>query len=68
MCASTDDYGDSYEDDYENFGEPHEDCECCGGEGHVELQDHSELWGEDCLSEVNRLVVCPECGGKGFYD
>jgi DnaJ-class molecular chaperone len=59
----------NYEDDYDDFGDPQDNyCECCGGDGHVELQDHPELWGEDCFVEMNRLVVCPECGGKGFYD
>ena len=39
------------------------ECDCCGGEGFVELEDHPELWADDCLMEANRLVVCPECGG-----
>jgi len=38
-------------------------CACCGDEGLVELEDHPELWGEDCFVEENRLVTCPECGG-----
>lgn len=45
--------------------EPREDCLRCGGEGFLELVDCHELWGEDCLSEKNRLVECPECGGSG---
>ena len=40
-------------------------CERCGGEGHIELWDAPDLWGEDCCSEVNDLVTCPECGGQG---
>jgi hypothetical protein len=46
------------------YGEDDEpECGCCGGEGFVELEDHPELWEDDCLMEMNRLVTCPECGG-----
>ena len=37
------------------------DCDRCGGEGHMEYNDCPEAWGEDCPSEVNHLVECPNC-------
>lgn len=51
------------DDDYEWFNETHdwEDCPRCGGEGFIELVDAPEMWGEDCLSEENCLIDCPEC-------
>jgi hypothetical protein len=53
-------------DDYE-FGEdgPDDCCPDCGGEGIGEYIDHPEAWGEDCPSEVNHLITCPNCGGSG---
>lgn len=55
------------EDDYDDWdGEEHDPCERCGGEGTLELRDCPELWGEDCFVEKNRLVMCPECNGRGF--
>lgn len=47
--------------------EPHDDCETCGGDGHVEYQDHPELWGEDCPSRKNHLLPCPDCNGTGRW-
>lgn len=44
-----------------------EDCDRCGGEGFCEYQDTPECWGEDCPSEVNHLVDCPECGGASGW-
>lgn len=56
--------GGAARDYYEEYyGREEPDCPCCGGEGLVELQDHPELWDEDCFMEENRLVACPECGG-----
>lgn len=43
------------------------DCERCGGEEFMELADCPEEWGEDCMSEENRLIVCPECNGTGGH-
>jgi len=40
-------------------------CECCGGDGSVQLSEHPEFWGEDCFCEEDRLVNCPECSGSG---
>ena len=40
-------------------------CNLCGGERFVALSDCPELWGEDCFSEIDRLVRCPECKGEG---
>lgn len=42
-----------------------DDCDQCGGDGMCEYMDTPEVWGEDCPSEVNHLVTCPECGGAG---
>lgn len=50
-----------YDEFYDGGDEPA--CDCCGGEGFVELEDHPELWGDDCFTELNRLVACPECSG-----
>lgn len=58
--------GGAARDYYDRFYDGDDDepvCDCCGGEGFVELEDHPELWGEDCFVEENRLVTCPECGG-----
>ena len=54
------------DEEIDDWGESSDECECCGGEGFVELQDHPELWSEDFFSEKNKLVTCPECGGNGF--
>ena len=40
-------------------------CERCCGEGFVEYNDAPDTWGEDCPSEVNHLVTCPDCRGTG---
>ena len=40
-------------------------CHRCGGEGFVEYNDAPEAWGEDCPSEMNHLVTCPICLGRG---
>lgn len=48
----------------ETWTEAHEwagDCDLCGGEGFRELQDAPDEWGEDCLSERNRLIPCKGC-------
>jgi hypothetical protein len=37
----------------------------CGGEGFIEYLECPEVWGEDCPSEVNHLVTCPDCAGTG---
>ena len=53
------------EEDWEWFWNTHdrEDWECsrCGGDGFVEYIESPDLWGEDCPSEVNHLLPCPEC-------
>ena len=46
-------------------GDLDESCPECGGEGIVEYQDCPSAWGEDCPSEVNHFVTCPNCGGSG---
>ena len=40
-------------------------CDRCGGDGMIELHDAPEMWGEDCCSEENRLMTCPDCKGDG---
>jgi len=40
-------------------------CSRCGGQGYVEYNEAPESWGEDCPSEPNHLIDCPECGGTG---
>ena len=41
-------------------------CPQCGGEGFIEYDDAGpSVWMEDCPSEENHLVDCPECGGTG---
>jgi hypothetical protein len=42
-------------------------CTECGGDGLVELEDHPELWAEDCFCEPNQAVTCPECHGDEGY-
>ena len=51
---SADDYcDDDCDDDY---------CSMCGGDGVVMLSDCGPSeWGEDCFSEEDRVVECPEC-------
>ena len=52
---------DGWDRDYER-----DECDRCGGEGHIEYAEAGpSVWGEDCPSEVNHLIECPECGGRG---
>ena len=40
-------------------------CPMCGGDGWVMLSEcGSSEWGEDCFSEQDRAVTCPECKNK----
>ena len=53
------DYGPEYDD------EP--GCPTCGGDGMIEyMEGGPEVWGEDCPSEMNHLVTCPNCRGSGL--
>lgn len=54
-------------DDFSDYDGDDEDnrCERCCGEGLVEYNDAPDTWGEDCPSEVNHLVRCPDCRGTG---
>ena len=37
-------------------------CDRCGGDGFIEYADAGPSeWGEDCPSEMNHLIPCPEC-------
>jgi hypothetical protein len=54
------------DDDYCGLDPDTEMCERCGGDGSIEYMDGGpSVWGEDCPSEVNHLVECPDCGGTG---
>ena len=64
VCGSQVDFDIDDEWDYETHG----DCPTCGGEGTAEYNDCPETWGEDCPSEVNHLITCPNCGGSGNID
>lgn len=44
-----------------------EDCDVCGGDGMRECMDAPDEWGEDCPSEVNHLITCRECDGRGGW-
>lgn len=47
-------------------GEDRDVCDRCGGDGTIEYADAGpDVWGEDCPSEVNHLVECPDCEGTG---
>lgn len=53
---------DQYDD---QEGEPA--CPSCGGDGMMEYIDAGpSAWGEDCPSEENHLVICPNCRGSGL--
>ena len=54
------------EDDFWD-GETEPTCPSCGGEGMVEYLDAGpSAWGEDCPSEENHMVRCPNCRGSGL--
>ncbi len=62
--------GEWDDDTYDGDGHQYDsdECERCGGEGFIEYADAGpDVWGEDCPSEVNHLVTCPECGGWGHF-
>jgi DnaJ-class molecular chaperone len=43
-----------------------DDCELCGGDGVKALSELGpSAWGEDCFSEQDRIVTCPDCSGTG---
>lgn len=50
-----------WDGDAREYRDALDECGTCAGEGYVELQDHPELWQEDCFVEENRLVRCPDC-------
>lgn len=53
------------DDDYWD-GEEEPSCPTCGGDGMIEyMEGGPEVWGEDCPSEMNHLVTCPNCRGSG---
>lgn len=65
MICEDEHVGD-YDDFDGNLDDPAEDdCPTCGGDGTAEYIDCPEAWGEDCPSEVNHLITCPNCGGSG---
>lgn len=59
---------DHDDDDWPHDWDDSEECDRCGGDGHIEYAEGGpSVWGEDCPSEVNHLVECPECGGYGRF-
>ena len=59
--------------EWEMANEQYDDCEgkpacpTCGGDGTIEyMEGGPEVWGEDCPSEMNHLVTCPNCRGSGM--
>jgi hypothetical protein len=58
-----------YPADFEGFDDYEDEpsCPSCGGEGMMEYDDAGpSAWGEDCPSEENHMVVCPNCRGSGL--
>jgi hypothetical protein len=57
------------EDQREIWSDDYDDnvvCDRCGGEGSIDYDDAGPaVWGEDCPSEMNHLVTCPDCLGQG---
>ena len=58
-------YGD---DDCDSDGDWLNDltCERCDGSGSIEYAENPDVWGEDCPSEKDHLVTCPDCQGRGW--
>jgi len=52
------------DDDFDALGEPR--CPWCGGDGVAEYDECPEAWDEDCPSEKNHLITCPQCKGSGL--
>lgn len=51
----------------EDYSEEFPACCTCGGDGMIEyMEGGPETWGEDCPSEENHLVTCPNCRGSGL--
>ena len=52
---------------HDGYFEEEPRCPDCGGDGLVEYNDAGpSVWGEDCPSEENHLVTCPNCRGSGL--
>lgn len=50
-----------------DYGYDRNDCPRCGGEGFISyLEAGPDVWGEDCPSEKDHLVTCPDCRGTGI--
>ena len=56
--------GSGSDDHWDEEEEP--TCPTCGGDGTAEYDDCPEAWGEDCPSEMNHLIQCPNCRGSGL--
>lgn len=57
----------SAEEDDCNDGSPI--CGLCGDDGWIMLSDAGPSeWGEDCFSEVDRAIACPECRDRRRYE
>lgn len=58
-------------DDYEPGLDDDDDdtCGMCGGDGMIMLSEAGPSeWGEDCFSEVDRPIACPECRERARYE
>lgn len=75
VCAQCDDilkpeypYAVCERCDLQNMVEADDDCDVCdrcGGDGVIEYLDAGpSVWGEDCPSEMNHLIPCPQCSGR----
>jgi Zn finger protein HypA/HybF involved in hydrogenase expression len=43
-----------------------EPCPRCGGDGAIEWDDASDVWGDDMGEGLeNHMIDCPNCNGKG---
>lgn len=54
------------EPDYDEGPDDEASCPWCGGDGVAEYLECPEAWGEDCPSEENHIITCPQCKGSGL--
>lgn len=55
------------QDDFDGYDPNDNCCDRCGGDGLISYIDGGpSVWGEDCPSEPDLLVTCPDCRGTGL--